>query len=87
MPLDAITWGRERDAGCVVFTVDHVFVYGYTENVGLETYMRVYVAVSGASSEEDERCAVAGGEFIRQWADKIIASGPYGVNERIYYVF
>lgn len=45
-----LTWGRENDPGAIV--------YGVFDDKS-KPYMRVYVGVSGADSDEDQKCAAA----------------------------
>lgn len=58
MPDADITWGRENDPGAICFLVFKK----------ARLFMRVYVAVSGASGQEDQKCAEAAGPILSRWA-------------------
>lgn len=63
MPDEAISWGRENDRGAVCFDIMR-----QKPLRGCELFLRLYVAVSGASGKEDERCALAAGNVLKEWA-------------------
>lgn len=69
MPEEAETWGRASDKGCVVYDISIVKGFWFTYNPSLKHYFRLYVAVSGALGDEDERCALAAGDVLQQWCD------------------
>jgi hypothetical protein len=83
-PNEAVTWGRENDAGCVGYDVSRVYTHGHAEHVCCEPYLRVYISVSGASSDEDELCALAGGVAIEQWCNKDLVPHHGGCEQRLY---
>ncbi len=68
MPESAETWGRASDKGCVVYEI-------FANEVGImddslsKLYLRVYVAVSGATGKEDQQCALVAGDILQQWCD------------------
>ncbi len=59
MPNTEVTWGRECDPGAICYQV-------FTRKG--KDYMRLYCAVSGASSQEDQKCAEAAGPVLSRWA-------------------
>jgi hypothetical protein len=69
MPAEAVTWGRENDPGCVGYCVEISSERTYGGGGQFKPYLRVYVSVSGATSEEDERCALAAGVVIERWCE------------------
>lgn len=64
MPDEAVAWGRENDRGAVCFDIMYDDADG-EDNL----FLRLYVAVSGASGEEDERCAMAAHRVLSIFAD------------------
>ena len=73
MPDDAITWGRENDPGAVCYDV---VVDQNPDDFLLDPlYLRIYVAVSGADSDEDERCAMAAHSVISDWRHNVKVHG------------
>lgn len=74
MPDEAISWGRENDRGAVCFDIMRCLeIYNSSYSTLLEThdpdlFLRVYIAVSGASGKEDEWCALAAADALKEWA-------------------
>ena len=65
MPEEAVAPGRVREKGAVCFDImcqKPPYLYEFL-------FLRVYVAVSGATGVEDERCALAAGPAIKEWAE------------------
>ncbi len=74
MPDEAITWGRENDRGAVCFDINlenpGYFMDGNGDDHEHDPLiLRIYIAVSGASGAEDERCAMAAAPVLEAWAD------------------
>ena len=69
MPDDAVTWGRANDRGAVCFDIEGKLCPLRCANEFL--LMRIYVAVSGVDSMEDERCALAAAPVIKKWATDV----------------
>lgn len=65
LPADAVIPGRKASQGCVVFEVSSK-LSGYSTGLVL----RVYVAVSGGTGEEDELCAMAVESVLDGWCDR-----------------
>lgn len=63
MPDEAISYGRENDRGAVCFDIVR------QDFNNREPFLRLYVAVSGASGKEDEWCAMAAGDVLKDWAN------------------
>lgn len=83
MPDEAVTWGRVNDRGTVCFDV----IYNGPTPIGYPNkylFLRIYITVSGASGEEDERCALAAAPVIKEWAaemSKGLLAAAYSVIE------
>lgn len=58
MPDENVTWGRENDPGCICYVI-----YDLRD----KEFMRIYVSVSGADSDEDKACAKAARPVIFNW--------------------
>lgn len=67
MPESAETWGRTNSRGCVVYDIFITERFGITDSSKPKPYFRLYVAVSGATGEEDEQCALAASGILQQW--------------------
>lgn len=78
MPESAETWGRASDQGCVVYDIFIVERFGPADDPQLKHYFRLYVAVSGATGEEDEQCALASSEVLQQWCDTELDDDGFG---------
>ncbi|MCL2869725.1 hypothetical protein FWF48_02865 [Candidatus Saccharibacteria bacterium] len=61
------SWGLTNDQGCVAYDIHREFEAGTMSTIGNQLFVRIFISVSGATSAEDERCALAGGEVIRKW--------------------
>ncbi|MCL2085749.1 hypothetical protein FWH09_02340 [Candidatus Saccharibacteria bacterium] len=84
MPEDAETYGRVASTGCVVYDVERVETLGYSETPELVPFFRIYVAVSGATGEEDEICALAAGKVLKNWCDTELVPAAYYSNPTKY---
>lgn len=87
MPTSAVTWGRENDPGCVAYDICYISRFGVADSSKPSIYVRIYISVSGATGEEDERCALAAGVIIRQWCDTEIGDDGFGHKENILLCF
>lgn len=83
MPVSAETYGRTNDRGCVVYDVLITEVSGIADKQKPKLYFRIYIAVSGATSEEDEQCALAAGDILRSWCKE---SNDDGFNHVDHYL-
>lgn len=78
MPEEFETWGRTNDGGCVVYEIFITERFGICDNSPPALYFRLYVSVSGATSSEDERCALVAGDILQQWCDTELDDDGYG---------
>jgi hypothetical protein len=78
MPEEAVTWGRTNDRGCVVYDVytTDTESLSVADNPTPMHAFRVYVAVSGATGDEDEQCALAAGYALQWWCDTSLGGHP-----------
>lgn len=82
IPESAETWGRVNDKGCVVYDILMTKRFGIADTSPPISYLRVYIAVSGATSREDELCALAAGGVLQKWCDEESDDDGFGHNEK-----
>jgi hypothetical protein len=82
MPEEAETWGRASDQGCVVYDIFITDRFGIGDNSSPEHYFRLYVSVSGAMGDEDERCALAASSILQTWCDTELDYDGFGHFEK-----
>jgi len=75
---DAITWDLVTNKGCVAYDIFYTDRVGISDNPPPKHHFRLYVAVSGAESEEDEQCALVAGNVLQQWCDTDTESDGFG---------
>lgn len=78
MPEENETWGRANDRGCVVYEIFITERFGIADASPPKPYFRLYVAVSGATGDEDERCALTAGNILQQWCDTELNDDGFG---------
>ncbi|MFV0484772.1 MAG: hypothetical protein ACK5MU_00870 [Candidatus Saccharimonadales bacterium] len=60
--------GYAPSTGCVCYEIDHAVWHTATpDGYDLKPFMRIHVSVSGATGEEDKRCAMAAFPAINGW--------------------
>lgn len=83
MPNEAETWGRTNDRGCIVYDIYYTSRFGPADDDPIpDHYLRLYVAVSGASGEEDERCALAAGNILQEWCNIELEDDGFGHKDK-----
>lgn len=92
MPDSAVTWGRENDAGGIVFVIKHqvgeTALMGQVVRVPPKTtdFMRIYVSSSGADSLEDESASMSAKAPLDAWCSKYSSISTVANIRSHYYV-
>lgn len=84
---ESTTFGRVNSKGCIAYDVmiTRRFGIGSSKEEYLP-YFRLYVSVSCATGKEDEFCALAAGDILRQWCQEELDDDGFGHMERYLFV-